>query len=152
MESVLQSYIGVAVMALLALGLAAGMVAVSMMFGRRGRHTHPKDTPYECGVAGAGPVPGRVSVRFYVVCALFLVADVLVVYVYPMALVFAEGCRLHGLKVPVYLAGFVFLVLLGYLYARHAGAFRWHGRVVSRSGGTESASDCFRVGDVKRRL
>ena len=58
--------------------------------GKRGRRTHAKDQPYECGKDPIGPTHSRFSVKFYLVAMLFILFDIEVVFMYPWAVVYRE--------------------------------------------------------------
>jgi NADH-quinone oxidoreductase subunit D len=65
-ESYAEQYFPVLVQALLAMALAAGLLTVSWLLGKRIRN-RVKDTPYESGMRPTGNARERFSVKFYLV-------------------------------------------------------------------------------------
>lgn len=109
---------------LLFLLVAIGFGAVSITVGRLIRPKNPykeKDSPYECGVPPINDARERISVRYYVIAMLFLVFDVEVVFLYPWAVDF-NRLGLFGL---VEMMIFIFVLLVGYVYAWRKGALEW---------------------------
>ena len=67
-------YIPIAILIVLAIGLAALVVILGHAFGPR-RPTDTKSMPYESGMNPIGPGTRRVPVRFYLVAVLFIHFD-----------------------------------------------------------------------------
>lgn len=68
--SIYEAYFPVLAQALLASGLAAALIAMGVLLGKRVRN-RVKDTPYECGIPPTGGARDRFSVKFYLVAMLF---------------------------------------------------------------------------------
>jgi NADH-quinone oxidoreductase subunit A len=105
---------------------ASSTLMISLLIGKRGRHTAAKDTAYECGKDPIGPTHTRFSVKFYLVAMLFILFDIEVVFMYPWAVVYRS--LLHGPQaMSIFFSMFTFIGILfvGYLYALKKKAFDW---------------------------
>ena len=60
-------------------------------------------------------------IRFYLVAVLFILFDVEVIFLFPWAVVYRE----LGLFGIIEMAVFVFILLVGFVYALKKGAFEW---------------------------
>jgi NADH-quinone oxidoreductase subunit A len=100
--------------------LGAVLVVMNKILGPR--KTNPlKETPFECGSPflqkGIGPIP----IKFYLVAFLFLLFDIEVVFFFPWALVFKE----IGLPALIVMFAYMFVLVVGFVYAWKKGAFQW---------------------------
>ncbi len=119
-ETYPQSYFPVLVQMAIAFALAAGLVGLSSLLGKRAR-SPLKDTPYESGMAPIGSARERFSVKFYLVGMIFILFDIEAVFLYPWAVVYRE------LKMFAFAEMFVFiaLVMIGFFYVWKKGALDW---------------------------
>src|ERR1700747_1445265 len=83
------TYFPVLVQVAIAIVVAAALVAISMLVGKRVR-TRVKDSPYESGIAPTGTARERFSVKFYLVGIVFILFDIEAVFLYPWAVVYGE--------------------------------------------------------------
>jgi NADH-quinone oxidoreductase subunit A len=116
----LQDYLPIVVLIIIATGLAGMVVVIGMLFGPR----HPtlrKSLPYESGMRPIGPGTRRMPVRFYLVAVLFILFDIEIVFFLPWAVVFKK-LGLFGL---VEMLIFILILLVGYVYAWKKGALEW---------------------------
>ena len=113
-------YLPIAILIILALGLAFFVIALGTSFGPRRPSKH-KSQPYESGMTPIGPGTRRMSVRYYLVAVLFILFDVEVVFFLPWAVVF----RKIGLFALVEMLVFIVILLVGYVYAWKKGALEW---------------------------
>jgi NADH-quinone oxidoreductase subunit A len=120
MPSLQQMYFPVLVQALLAMGLAFGLLAVSRLLGKRVRN-RVKDMPYESGIMPTGDARKRFSVKFYLVAMLFILFDIEAIFLYPWAVVFRD-LKMAGF---VEMLIFVVLILSGFFYIWKKGALDW---------------------------
>ena len=116
----LTEYLPIAVLLILATGLAVLVVIIGHLFGPR-RPTKRKSAPYESGMTPFGPGTRRMPVRFYLVAVLFILFDIEVVFFLPWAVVF-RSLGLFGL---IEMLVFVFILVVGYVYAWEKGALEW---------------------------
>jgi NADH-quinone oxidoreductase subunit A len=107
---------------LIAMIIAAGMIGLSYVLGKKIRN-QVKDTPYECGITPTGNARERFSVKFYLVGMLFIVFDIEAIFLYPWAVVYRE------LKLFAFFEMLLFsaLVLAGFFYIWKKGALDWSG-------------------------
>ena len=113
-------YLPLAVLLIIATGLAALVVVIGHLFGPR-RPTQRKSLPYESGMRPIGPGTRRMPVDFYLVAVLFILFDIEVVFFLPWAVVFRQ-LGLFGL---IEMAIFIIILLVGYFYAWKKGALEW---------------------------
>ncbi len=119
-ESYAEQYFPVLVQALLAMAVAAGLITVSYLLGKRVRN-RVKDMPYESGMVPTGDARHRFSVKFYLVAMLFILFDIEAIFLYPWAVVYRE------LKMFAFVEMLVFVVpiLAGFFYIWKKGALDW---------------------------
>ena len=86
----LSSYIPVLVQIIVAVGMGVLIIAASHIFGQRSKTNKLKDSAYECGVSPEGVPHPRFGARFYVVAMLFVIFDIEVVFMIPLALVYGD--------------------------------------------------------------
>ena len=106
----------------LALAIPSSMIAMSFAFATRpARRTRARVVPFESGVS-QGPMPRqRFTVSFYLTAMLFIVFDIEIVFLYPLAV------QLHALGWFgfVEFAFFVLILLVAYVYIWRKGALEW---------------------------
>ncbi len=113
-------YFPVLVQGLLAVVIAAALIIISYVFGKKVKNKI-KDTPYESGITPTGDARGRFSVRFYLVAMLFILFDIEAIFLYPWAVVYRD-LRWFGF---VEMLIFVVLILSGFFYIWKKGALDW---------------------------
>ena len=126
MPQVPQDYVPVFLQIVLGLGFAVTTLGASVLIGKRGRRTHAKDQPYECGKDPIGPTHSRFSIKFYLVAMLFILFDIEVVFMFVWAVVYRE--MLHspvGAGIFLSMFSFIGILFVGYLYALKKKAFDW---------------------------
>lgn len=116
----LQDYLPIAVLLVLASGFAVLIVILGHLFGPK-RPTKAKLAPYESGMTPIGPGTRRFPVRFYLIAVLFILFDIEVVFFLPWAVSFRE-LGVFGL---VEMFVFIVILLVGYVYAWKKGALEW---------------------------
>ena len=114
------SYLPVLIFLVISLVFGLGALVMGGMFRLR-RPYAEKLRPYESGVTPVGEPRQRFSVRFYVIAMLFVVFDVEVIFLYPWAVVFDR----IGLFAFIEMVIFIFILLVGYVYAWRKEAFVW---------------------------
>jgi NADH-quinone oxidoreductase subunit A len=113
-------YLPIAVLIVLATGLAFLVVILGHLFGPR-RPSERKAQPYESGMQPYGPGRRRVAVHFYLIAVLFILFDIEIVFLLPWAVVLRE-IKILGL---IEMAIFVMVLLIGLVYAWKIGALEW---------------------------
>jgi len=121
-KSYTEAYFPIVVQAIVAMGLAAGLLLVSYLVGKR-VSDRVKETPYESGITPTGDASQRFSVKFYLVGMLFILFDIEAIFLYPWVVVFREPgmAKLAFVEMLV----FVVLILSGFFYIWKKGALDW---------------------------
>jgi NADH-quinone oxidoreductase subunit A len=117
-----EEYFPVLLQALVAMSLAAGLITVSYLLGKRVKN-RVKDMPYESGSVPTGDARQRFSVKFYLVAMLFIVFDIEAIFLYPWAVVYRELLMPGFIEMLI----FVILILSGFFYIWKKGALDWSG-------------------------
>ena len=117
-----EEYFPVLLQALVAMLLAAGLITVSYLLGKRVKN-RVKDMPYESGIVPTGDARQRFSVKFYLVAMLFIVFDIEAIFLYPWAVVYRELLMPGFIEMLI----FVILILSGFFYIWKKGALDWSG-------------------------
>ncbi len=108
------------IMFLIAIVLGYSGVILSFLLGPK-RPNREKLEPYESGVKPGKWPKGGIAVRYFLVALIFLIFDVEAIFLFPWALHVGE------LKILAAIEGgfFIFVLLIGYIYAWAKGAIRW---------------------------
>ena len=119
------SYIPVDYLPVLIISVIVALVGLSpLIIGsilRPRRLYSEKLLPYESGISPVGEPRYRFSVKFYIIAMLFVVFDVEAVFLYPWAVAY-DKLGLYGF---VEMMIFIFILLVGYIYAWEKGALDW---------------------------
>jgi NADH-quinone oxidoreductase subunit A len=114
-------YIGIAVLFILAGGVAGAMVFLGSTLGKK-NPTPEKLAPFECGKDPFSIPLGKLAIRFYLTAILFILFDVELVFLYPWAVVYRELGFLGLVEMGVFLV----VLMVGYIYAWQNGALDWN--------------------------
>ena len=120
MSGFLRSYLSVVVFAAAAGLLVGGILGLSRLIQPR-RPTEQKLISYESGVDPTGDGWSQSQIRYYVFALLFVMFDVEAVFIFPWA-VRLEDYGGFGLTE---MAVFIFVLVLGLVYAWRKGVLRW---------------------------
>src|SRR5438552_760241 len=136
----LRAYASVAAFVLVPIGFILG----SMVFGRllRPNNMYPeKLETYECGEAPVGPAWFNFNPRFYIIALIYIVFDVEIAFIYPIAVVFKRWVAAgRGLTAFVEVLTFVAILLLGLVYVWAEGDLEWIRTLKKPEGATSSSS------------
>src|SRR5574341_1852106 len=113
-------YVPLAILVIISTLFAFLIIGIGHLFGPR-RPTERKSLPYESGMTPFGPGTRRMPIRFYMVAVLFILFDIEVIFFLPWAIVL----RKLGLFGLIEMIVFVFVLLVGYMYAWKKGALEW---------------------------
>ena len=116
----LDTYIPIFLFILVAIGFAIFTLMVAGLVHPR-RYNKVKLQPYECGIEPETAARDRYSVRYYLVAMLFVIFDVETVFMFPWAVIMDE-LALFGL---IEMLVFLFILVVGYMYAWRKGALDW---------------------------
>lgn len=115
-----ERFFPILVQALVAMAVAAGLLTVSYLLGKKVRN-RVKDMPYESGMVPTGDARQRFSVKFYLVGMLFILFDVEAIFLYPWVVVYRELKMFAFVEMLV----FIILILSGFFYIWKKGALEW---------------------------
>ena len=116
-------YTPILILGLLAFGFAAFSVLAASFTGPK-RYNRAKYDAYECGIEPT-PQPvggGRFPVKYYLTAMLFIVFDIEIVFLYPIAV----NLDMLGHFGFIELLVFVAILAVGYIYVWRKGALEWH--------------------------
>ena len=105
-----------------ALLIPASMLLMSFAFAQRpAARRQARTVPFESGVSKGTPQTNRFTVSFYLTAMLFIVFDIEIVFLYPLAV------QLHALGWFGFLEllFFVLILLVAYVYIWRKGALNW---------------------------
>jgi NADH-quinone oxidoreductase subunit A len=119
-DSLAQTWFPVLLQAVLAMVIAAALVTLTFVIGRRLKNK-VKDMPYECGIAPTGDAQHRFSVKFYLVAMLFILFDIEAIFLYQWAVVFKQ-LKMFGF---LEMLTFVILILAGFFFIWKKGVLDW---------------------------
>jgi len=118
----MELYTPVLALLILAGGFAVFSVIMSALVGPR-RYNRAKLDSYECGIEPT-PQPiggGRFPVRYYITAMLFIVFDIEIVFLYPLAVAFDA----MGTFALVEMVLFIVPVFVAYWYVWRRGGLDW---------------------------
>ena len=106
----------------LALVIPASLVMMSFLFATRpSARTRARFVPFESGVSMGPPQAQRFTISFYLTAMLFIVFDIEIVFLYPLAVVLEELDWFAFLE----FAFFLGVLALAYVYIWRKGALKW---------------------------
>jgi NADH-quinone oxidoreductase subunit A len=116
----LKSYLPALIFILLGLGVGGAFVFLNRVLGPS-RPSRVKSDPYECGLPSDVQQNFRFGISFYLVAMLFILFDIEVVFLYPVAV------QLDAFGVFALVETIVFIVLLfvAFVYVWRRGALEW---------------------------
>jgi len=119
---VLHSWLPFLIYALLAFAIPCSMIVFSFVFSKRPSHrTRARTIPFESGVSVGPPKQQRFTISFYLTAMLFIVFDIEIVFLYPLAVVLNE----LGWFAFFELLFFVVILAVAYVYIWRKGALEW---------------------------
>ena len=120
----LSSWLPFLIYAVFAAAIPATMIAATFLFSTRPRaRVRQQQMPFESGVsAGAPSQHRRFTVSFYLTAMLFILFDIEIVFLYPLAIQL-NALGWFGLGE---LLTFVAVLVVAYVYIWRKGALEWH--------------------------
>ena len=110
-----------------ALGL--GFVGVNLLIGKLLRPHNPqirKLSTYECGEPSTGSAWVNFNIRFYLVALIFIIFEVEIAFIFPVASVFRDLVETgEGLVAFIKILIFVGILFLGLIYSWAKGDLEW---------------------------
>ena len=116
----MSEYAGILVSAVLAAGIAALMVLLSSLLGKK-NPTAVKLAPFESGKDPFSLPIGKLAVKFYLTAILFILFDVELVFLYPWAVIYRSLGFLGLAEMGIFLG----ILMVGFVYAWDNGALDW---------------------------
>jgi NADH-quinone oxidoreductase subunit A len=116
----LKSYLPVLVFVLLGLGVGIAFTMVNAALGPK-RPTKVKRQPYECGLPSEVTRDFRFGISFYLIAMLFILFDIEVVFLYPVAV----QLEAFGTFALVETVVFIALLLVAFVFVWRRGALEW---------------------------
>lgn len=120
MSDFLRSYLVVAIFGGLGVLLVGTFLGAASVL-RPDRPNKQKLENYESGVEPTGSMWSQANIRYYVFALLFVLFDVEAIFIFP----WASRLEAFGVFGLVEMAIFVFILLLGLVYAWRKGMLRW---------------------------
>jgi NADH-quinone oxidoreductase subunit A len=107
--------------AVIAFLIPASMVAFSFLFASPGRRTRARVMPFESGVSTGPPKQQRFTISFYLTAMLFIVFDIEIVFLFPVAVVLERV----GTFALAEFGFFIAILAVAYVYIWRRGALEW---------------------------
>jgi NADH-quinone oxidoreductase subunit A len=119
---VLESWLPFLIYGIFAAAIPASMIVLSFLFSTRpAARTRARGVPFESGVSVGPPPEQRFTVSFYLTAMLFIVFDIEIVFLYPLAVVLDQLAWFGFAELVVFIA----ILGLGYVYIWRKGALEW---------------------------
>ena len=120
----LSSWLPFLIYAVFAAAIPATMIAATFLFSTRPRaRVRQQQMPFESGVSAGAPTQHRrFTVSFYLTAMLFILFDIEIVFLYPLAI---QLNALGWFGLGEFLA-FVGILVVAYVYIWRKGALEWH--------------------------
>jgi NADH-quinone oxidoreductase subunit A len=120
--AVLRSYLPALVFIVLGTGIGALFAFLNRYIGpQRPRRQQSRRTPYESGMPSEVRQGFRFGISFYLIAMLFILFDIEVIFLYPVAV----QLRAFGTFALVEIGVFVALLFVAFVYVWRRGALNW---------------------------
>jgi NADH-quinone oxidoreductase subunit A len=105
-----------------ALAIPASMILMSFLFATRpSQRARERTVPFESGVSAGPPRQQRFTISFYLTAMLFIVFDIEIVFLYPVAVIL-EQVRWFAVAE---FGFFIAILAIAYVYVWKKGALEW---------------------------
>ena len=120
--ALLESWLPFLIYGSLALIIPASMVVMSFVFAQRpARRTRARSIPFESGVSTGPPKQQRFTISFYLTAMLFIVFDIEIVFLYPLAVILEQLAWFALFEFLFFIA----ILVVAYVYVWRKGALEW---------------------------
>ncbi len=116
----LRSYLPAIVFLVLGGAVGVTFAVINSVIGPRRAAPHKQD-PYECGLPSEIKSGMRFGISFYLIAMLFILFDIEVIFLYPIAL----ELRAYGTFALAETIVFVMLLFVAFAYVWRRGALEW---------------------------
>ncbi len=116
----LKSYLPALIFIFLGLATGGAFVFLNRVLGPS-RPSRVKSDPYECGLPSDVQQSFRFGISFYLVAMLFILFDIEVVFLYPVAV----QLKAFGVVALVETIVFIVLLFVAFVYVWRRGALEW---------------------------
>ena len=120
----LTNYLPILIFLAIATALALVMMTLGSVIGRffsRNPKDREKLSPYECGFEAFEDSRMKFDVRYYLVCILFIVFDMEIVFLFPWAVALGT----IGIAGLIAMVVFLGILTVGFIYEWKKGALEW---------------------------
>ena len=117
----LTSYLPAIVFVLLGTVVGVAFSQLNRMVGVRGRAIRAKADPYECGLPSEVKKGFRFGISFYLIAMLFILFDIEVIFLYPVAV----QLKAFGMFALIETIVFISLLTVAFVYVWRRGALEW---------------------------
>ena len=118
----LRTYLPAIVFLILGGGVGLLFGVLNLMTGQRNsRRTVSKNSPYECGLPSEVQRGFRFGISFYLIAMLFILFDIEVIFLYPIAV----QLRTFGSFALIETVVFIVLLMVAFVYVWRRGALEW---------------------------
>jgi len=119
-QPVLRSYLPAIVFLVLGSGVGLAFAVLNTFIGPRRDIAHKAD-PYECGLPSEVQQGFRFGISFYLIAMLFILFDIEVIFLYPVAVQLREFGTFALVETIVFIA----LLFVAFVYVWRRGALEW---------------------------
>ncbi|MBV9004226.1 MAG: NADH-quinone oxidoreductase subunit A [Solirubrobacterales bacterium] len=116
----LRDYLPALVFLILGALVGSLFAVLNLLLGKR-RPNRSKNEPYECGLPSHIRAGFRFGISFYLVAILFILFDIEVIFLYPIAV----QLRAFGTFALTETVVFVVLLMIAFVYVWRRGALEW---------------------------
>ena len=116
----LNSYLPAIVFVVLGGVVGLAFAVLNFAFGPKRDVPHKQD-PYECGLPSEVQQGFRFGISFYMVAMLFILFDIEVIFLYPVAI----QLRSFGMFALIEIIVFIALLMAAFVYVWRRGALEW---------------------------
>ena len=116
----LKSYLPALVFVALGAGTGAAFTALNSVLGPR-RPSKVKSDPYECGLPSEVTSTFRFGISFYLIAMLFILFDIEVVFLFPIAV----QLKAYGTYALGEVTTFIVLLFVAFVFVWRRGALDW---------------------------
>ena len=118
----LHSWLAFLIYGFFALAIPTSMAVMSFVFATRPeRRTRARTIPFESGVSKGPPHQSRFTISFYLTAMLFIVFDIEIVFLYPLAVILHQLAWFGFIE----LLFFIVILAVAYVYIWRKGALEW---------------------------